>query len=71
MNIEQIGRVVVIAAIVLLIAGALMILGGKLGLGRLPGDFVFRRGNFTVYFPLLTSIILSALLTLVFYFFRR
>jgi hypothetical protein len=71
MNIEQIGRVVVIAAIVLLIAGALMILGGKLGLGRLPGDFVFRRGNFTVYFPLLTSLILSALLTLVFYFLRR
>ena len=71
MRMEQIGRIVVVAAVVLLLAGVLMIVAGRLGLGRLPGDFVFRRGNFTLYFPLLTSLILSALLTLVFYFFRR
>jgi hypothetical protein len=39
--------------------------------GRLPGDFVFRRGNFSFYFPLATSIILSILLTLIFAFFRK
>ncbi|OFV93679.1 MAG: hypothetical protein A3G76_00165 [Acidobacteria bacterium RIFCSPLOWO2_12_FULL_65_11] len=39
--------------------------------GRLPGDFVVRRNNFSFYFPLATSIILSILLTLILAFFRR
>ncbi|MCR4442066.1 MAG: DUF2905 domain-containing protein [Peptococcaceae bacterium] len=34
------------------------------GIGRLPGDIIFRKGNFTFYFPLVTSIILSLVLTL-------
>jgi len=49
--------------------GLLMMLG--VPFGRLPGDFYVRRGNFTFYFPLATSIILSILLTLVLAFFRR
>jgi predicted MFS family arabinose efflux permease len=40
-------------------------------LGRLPGDFYMRRGSFTFYFPLATSIILSILVTLILAFFRR
>jgi len=40
-------------------------------IGRLPGDIYVRRGNFTFYFPLATSIILSILLTLLLAFFRR
>jgi predicted MFS family arabinose efflux permease len=40
-------------------------------LGRLPGDFYMRRGSFTFYFPLATSIIVSILLTLILAFFRR
>ena len=39
--------------------------------GRLPGDIVVRRGNFSFYFPLVTSIVLSILLTLLFSLFRR
>ena len=39
--------------------------------GRLPGDFAVRRGNFSFYFPLATSIILSIILTLILAFFRR
>lgn len=39
--------------------------------GRLPGDISFRRGNFTFYFPLATSILLSIVLTLLFAIFRR
>jgi Protein of unknown function (DUF2905) len=49
--------------------GLLMMLG--LPLGRLPGDFAVRRGNFSFYFPLTTSIILSIVLTLLFSLFRR
>ncbi|MAM83789.1 MAG: hypothetical protein CL489_13320 [Acidobacteria bacterium] len=49
--------------------GGLMMLG--LPLGRLPGDLVFRRGNVTVYLPLVTSVVLSVLLTLLFAMMRR
>jgi hypothetical protein len=49
--------------------GLLVMLG--LPLGRLPGDFYMRRGNFSFYVPLATSILLSILLTLVLAFFRR
>jgi predicted membrane protein len=55
---------VIIAAV-----GALMIFG--VPFGRLPGDFVYRRGNATFYFPLATSIVLSVILSLLFAFFRR
>ena len=49
--------------------GLLVMLG--LPLFRLPGDFAVRRGNFSFYFPLATSIVLSILLTLLFSLFRR
>jgi hypothetical protein len=49
--------------------GLVMMLG--VPFGRLPGDFVVRRGNFSFYFPLATSIVVSILLTLLLAFFRR
>ncbi len=59
----------------LMIAGAVMVIIGFLfhytGLGRLPGDVVVKRKNFTFYFPLMTSIVLSLLFSLVLWFFRR
>ncbi|NPV26525.1 MAG: DUF2905 domain-containing protein [Firmicutes bacterium] len=58
--------------LLLAIGGGIMILGlfllglGKLfNIGRLPGDIYYQKGNFTFYFPLATSIILSILLTVV------
>jgi len=45
--------------------GLVLWLAGRVGLGRLPGDIYVRRGNFTFYFPLVTSVLLSLLLTLV------
>ena len=51
---------------------ALLLIGNKLPwLGRLPGDIVIKRENFTVYFPLATSIIVSLALTLLFWLFGR
>jgi len=44
---------------------------GRLGLGKLPGDIVYRRGNFSFYFPLMTSILLSVVLSLLLWLFRR
>jgi hypothetical protein len=60
----------------LVIGGAIMILIGLavmsgVPLGRLPGDFMVRRGPVTFYFPLVTSIIISIVLTLLMMFFRR
>jgi hypothetical protein len=49
--------------------GGLVMLG--VPFGRLPGDFSYRRGNFSFYFPLATSIVVSIMLTLVFFFLRR
>jgi hypothetical protein len=49
--------------------GLIMMLG--VPFGRLPGDIVVRRGNFSFYFPLATSIVLSIILTLLIAFFRR
>jgi hypothetical protein len=43
----------------------------KLGVGRLPGDIVIERENFTFHFPLMTSILISILLSLVFWFLNR
>jgi hypothetical protein len=53
------------------IAGLGLIVMLGLPFGRLPGDIVVRRGNFSFYFPLATSIILSIVLTLLFALFRR
>jgi hypothetical protein len=63
------GKLLVIGGLLLAALGALMIAG--VPIGRLPGDFVYRRGNATFYFPLVTSIVLSVLLTLLFALFRR
>jgi hypothetical protein len=57
---------------VLLGVGLLLTFAEKIpGLGRLPGDIVWRRGNVTFYFPLATCIIVSLVLTLLFRLFRR
>jgi Protein of unknown function (DUF2905) len=67
-----VGRMLIIAGIVLLVAGLLVTVGGRFfGLGRLPGDVVVRRNNYTFYFPIVTSLILSVILTLVLWIFNR
>jgi multisubunit Na+/H+ antiporter MnhG subunit len=52
-------------AIVLLVIGTLFLLLGRIGADRLPGDFVFRRGNATLYFPLGLMILISVVGTIV------
>ncbi len=59
-------RTLVIAGMVLVIIGLMWQAGGRLGPGRLPGDFVLGRGNVRVYVPLATSLIVSAVLSAVF-----
>jgi hypothetical protein len=70
---EQLGRMLLVMGGILALLGLLLTLGPKLPfkLGRLPFDFHFQRDNFSFYFPLGTSILLSLLLTLVFSLLNR
>lgn len=66
----DVGRMLVLLGIVLVVVGGVVWLGGAAGgkvpfLGRLPGDIHVERGNWSFYFPLTTSILLSIVLTLV------
>ena len=63
------GKTLVLLGLGIAALGLVMMLG--VPLGRLPGDFYVRRGSFSFYFPLATSIIVSVLLTLALAFFRR
>ncbi len=63
---SEVGKVLMLMGVVLVVLGFLLTFFEKLplGLGRLPGDIVIKRDNFTFYFPLGTSIILSVVLSL-------
>ena len=63
------GKMLVLIGLAIAGLGVIIMLG--VPFGRLPGDFVVKRDNFSFYFPMTTSIILSLLLTLLFAFFRR
>jgi hypothetical protein len=64
-------RFLIILGLVLLVAGLLWPYVGKLGLGRLPGDISFTRGHTTFYIPIVTSLLLSVLLSLLLWLFGR
>jgi len=63
------GRLLIVIGLVVAAVGLMMTLG--VPLGRLPGDFSIKRGNFSFYFPLATSILASIILTLLMMLFGR
>ena len=64
-------RFLILLGLVILVLGLAWPLLSKLGLGRLPGDIVIERENFTLYFPIVTSLVVSILLSLVLWFINR
>ena len=69
---QELGRPLILIGVVLVVVGLFLAYGPRIPLlGRLPGDIVWRRGSTTVYFPIVTCIVLSLLLTLLFSLFRR
>lgn len=74
---RELGKLLVVFGIALVVVGGLLTLGSSRGiglpgrLGRLPGDIVIQRENFTVYFPLMTCVLVSAVLTLLFWLIGR
>jgi hypothetical protein len=69
----DLGKFLLVAGIVIAITGALLLFfrDGIPFLGKLPGDIVIQKKNFTFYFPIATSILLSIILSLIFYFLGR
>lgn len=66
------GRTLILAGLVLVVAGLVVTFASRIPwLGKLPGDFTYRSGGLTVYFPLATCLLLSLLLSLLSYLFRR
>jgi len=64
----QIGRVLVVAGVILALLGVALILGSRFsffGLGRLPGDIAYKGRNVTFFFPIVTSLVLSVVLTFI------
>jgi hypothetical protein len=64
-------RFLIILGLAILLMGLLWPYLSRLGLGRLPGDIVIERGNMTLYIPIVTSLVLSVLISLVFWFLNR
>jgi membrane protein implicated in regulation of membrane protease activity len=68
----ELGKMLMMLGGLLILVGAFLAIGGKLPwFGRLPGDIMIQRDNFTFYFPLATSLVISVLLSLLFLLFRR
>lgn len=66
------GKSLIIIGLVIAAVGVIFALGGKLSwFGRLPGDIYIKRDNFTFYFPLATCILISLILSLIFWLFRK
>lgn len=65
----DIGRILILFGILLVVIGGLVILVAKIpGIGKLPGDILIERKNFTFYFPIVTCVLISLILSLFFWF---
>ena len=66
------GKILLVSGLVLAGVGLLFIFADRIGwVGRLPGDIIIKRENYTFYFPLATCILISVVLTLLFWLFRK
>ena len=66
------GKMLILLGVFIVLIGILLVIGEKIPwVGRLPGDIIIRKKNFTFYFPIVTSILISIILTLFFALFRK
>jgi len=69
---SDLGKAMIAAGLLVAAVGALFVLADRIGwIGRLPGDITIRRENFTFHFPLATCIVISILISLLFWLFRK
>ncbi|MGA7325202.1 MAG: DUF2905 domain-containing protein [Rhodomicrobium sp.] len=65
------GKILIVLGAVLIVAGLLWVAGSRLGLGHLPGDIMIDRGNFRFYLPLGTCLLISIILSAIFWLIGR
>ncbi len=68
---DTVPRLLIFAGVALIVAGVIWSVAERFGLGRLPGDIAIERENFRFYFPVTTSILISIVLSLLIWLFRR
>ena len=70
---DNLGKILIGLGLFIVLLGFIVIVANRFGIhpGRLPGDIVFRKGNTTIYFPIVTSILVSLFITLLLYLFRK
>jgi len=70
--VSELGKVLIVLGLVMVVTGVVLVAGGRVPwLGRLPGDVNVERANWSFHFPIMTSLLLSALLTLIVYLIGR
>lgn len=70
-NMDSFGKLFITIGLFMIVLGGILILGEKFGLGKLPGDIFIQRGNFTFFFPIVSTLIISLILTLLLNIFRK
>jgi len=71
-GIHYVGKLLIVLGVIVIAVGGLLLFSGKIPwIGRLPGDILIQKKNYTFYFPLATSIIISVIITLVFWLLGR
>lgn len=69
---ENFGRILITIGVVFISIGGILFALGKIGfIGKLPGDIHFKAGNFTFYFPIVTCIIISLILSIILYLIKK
>ncbi len=69
---QPIGKILIVIGIFIIVIGIIFLFGNKIPfLGKLPGDIIIKKKNFTIYFPIVTSILLSAIFSFIIYLFRK
>ena len=71
-SISSLGKILIVVGIVIVVVGIIFSFSNKIPfIGKLPGDIFIRKGNTTFYFPIVTSIVLSILLTIIFWLINK
>lgn len=71
-GIQHLGKLLIILGVIIIAVGGLLLFSGKIPyMGKLPGDILIQKKNYTIYFPLATSIIISLIITLIFWLIGR
>jgi hypothetical protein len=71
-QLQPFGKLLILTGAIIVVIGVVLLFADKIPfIGKLPGDIYIKKKNFTIYIPLATSILLSILLSLIFYFFRN